>query len=192
MFPKTPSAQRARKRAVKRARKGHGTYKRNTLNKETDSPLPPAAASVWPEDAFEQWYAVYPRKKQWTAAEKAFEKVKRTGEITFDSLMAVTQRHAAAAKKLDPTFVPYPASWLNAGSHLDEEDKPKGNGSAIAKPEIKPSDFTEADWRTRLKAHHESGSPWPEQHWGPKPGEPGCLVPRHLLVAPVKQSRGLE
>jgi hypothetical protein len=162
---------------TQRARKGHRTNTLNTLNTKTETPSPPAAA--WPEDAFKQWYAVYPRKKQRTAAEKAFEKVKRSGDITFDSLMAVTQRYAAAAKKLDPTFVPYPASWLNAGSHLDEEDKPS-NGSAIAKPERKPSDFTEADWQTRMKAY-ENGSTWPEQHWGPKPGKPDCLVPRHLL-----------
>jgi hypothetical protein len=174
---------------TQRARKGHGTYKRNTLNTKTETPSPPATASLWPKDAFEQWYAVYPRKKQRTAAEKAFEKIKRSGDITFDSLMAVTRHHAAAAKAVEPKFIPYPASWLNAGSHLDEEDKPKGNGSAIAKPERKPSDFTEAEWQTRMKAY-ENDSTWPEQHWGPKPGKPDCLVPRHLLEPGIGSQPG--
>jgi hypothetical protein len=163
-------------------------------NKELEERIsvPAEAATDWPKDAFAQWYALYPKRKQRKAAEKAFGKLQRSGEIDLEGLLSVTRRHAHAMRTVDQQFIPYPATWLNNGSYLDEEDKPKGNGSAIAKPEIKPSDFTEADWRTRLKAHHESGSPWPEQHWGPKPGEPGCLVPRHLLVAPVKQSRGLE
>jgi hypothetical protein len=136
--------------------------------------------AAWPVDAFARWYAIYPRKKQRKAAEKAFQKVRVGGEITFDSLLAATQRHAAAVKDEDPKFIPYPASWLNAGSYLDEDDKPLGNGSRIAEPERKPTSFNDADWLSRLKAH-DSGSLWPEQHWGPRPGEPGCLVPSHLL-----------
>jgi hypothetical protein len=66
------------------------------------------------------------------------------------------------------------------------------SASPIAAPERKPETYTEDEWRERLEVH-ASGSPWPEQHWGPKPGNPDCLVPRHLLVKPLdKQVGGRE
>jgi hypothetical protein len=62
----------------------------------------------------------------------------------------------------------------------------------VAKPERKPETFTEDEWRDRLKTFRVNGQ-WPERYYGPKPGNPDCLVPRHLLVKPIdKQMRGAE
>jgi hypothetical protein len=81
------------------------------------------------------------------------------------------------------TFIPYPAKWLNDGSYDDEPEC-----GAPAPVTIDPLSFTDAQWRKRL-AHFHEGEKWVET-WGPKPGEPGCLVPSHLLIAPVSKSKG--
>jgi hypothetical protein len=60
------------------------------------------------------------------------------------------------------------------------------------KPETPARDFTEADWQERLEFLNRHGT-W-SSYWGPKPGEPNCLVPAHLLVKPVSRTspwRGL-
>jgi hypothetical protein len=65
---------------------------------------------------FDLFWKAYPRKKAKKAAEKAFRKVEREGEITLEGLLAAIRRINASA----PEFIPYPASWLNAGEYLDE------------------------------------------------------------------------
>jgi hypothetical protein len=87
-------------------------------------------------------------------------------------------------RTVEPRFIPYPATWLNTGSYLDEDDKPTQQQS-IAAPERHPSTYTDEEWRDRLKA-----SQWPEEHWGPKPGSPHCLVPRHLLEPRIGNQTG--
>jgi hypothetical protein len=53
----------------------------------------------------------------------------------------------------------------------------------VAQPEQRPEDFSDTEWQVRLKRLAEQGQ-W-SSYWGPKPGEPNCLVPAHLLVKPV-------
>jgi hypothetical protein len=54
----------------------------------------------------------------------------------------------------------------------------------VAQPEQDASTFSDADWEVRLQ-HQSSTGEWPRRHWGPRPGEAGCLVPAHLLVKPI-------
>jgi hypothetical protein len=51
-----------------------------------------------------------------------------------------------------------------------------------------PRSFTDGDWQKRLTYFQDSQT-WLEA-WGPKPGEPGCLVPSHLLLTPVSSAKG--
>jgi hypothetical protein len=141
----------------------------------------------WPGDAFQSWYAAYPRKKQRKAAARSFEKVRRSGDVTFDQLMAATVRHAneVVKQRTDPKFIPYPASWLNAGSYLDEDDTATlavdPGGAVFAEPERDPKTFSSEEWVSRL-AHHRQTGQWPGRYWGPAPGSPGCLVPSGLII----------
>jgi hypothetical protein len=64
--------------------------------------------------------------------------------------------------------------------------KPEERGIVI-KPELKPEDFTDEDWLKRLTVLEQEGR-WPNRYWGPRPGEPNCLVPAHLLMKPVSRS----
>jgi hypothetical protein len=138
----------------------------------------------WPPDAFKLWYAAYLKKKSPKDAERAFEKVRKAGEITFDQLMAATKRDAdrVVRERIDPRFIPYPASWLNGGSYLDEEDSspPEAVDGTIAKPQRDPKSFTKDDWAPRV-AHYRDTGGW-SGHWGPAPGSSECLVPSDLII----------
>jgi len=105
--------------------------------------------------AFDVFWKAYPRKKAKKAAEKAFRKVEREGEITLEGLLAAVRRINVSA----PEFIPYPASWLNAGEYLDdiaaapgqrtpeaiEEDRRRGE-YYMAKREREAKEKTE--WRS--------------------------------------------
>jgi hypothetical protein len=144
--------------------------------------LPPPSPA-----GFDDWYSIYPRKKQPQDAKKAFAKAIDSGAITLDALMAKTRAFAASWQnepKDRRKFIPYPASWLNAGGYHDEAD----DGGEPAPVVRDPRSFTDADWQKRLTYLQDSET-WLDA-WGPKPGEPGCLVPSHLIVTPVSSAKG--
>ena len=95
---------------------------------ETDKIVPSKVShetlnTDFPKDAFEKFYELYPRKQQRKAALRAFEKIRKTGEVKFSALIAGIQKIPIG----EPKFIPYPASWLNAGA-WDDEVSPKVNG----------------------------------------------------------------
>jgi hypothetical protein len=70
-----------------------------------------ALAHVWPADAWERWYGAYPHKVGKGAAEAAFDKIRRSGRVSFEALMAGLE----AYKLTKPSHVDWcnPATWLN-------------------------------------------------------------------------------
>jgi hypothetical protein len=151
----------------------------NIRNKTLPPPTPPG---------FEDWYAIYPRKKEPQAAKKAFAKVIGSALIALPALMEKTKAFAAswaARPKGERKYIPYPAKWLNAGGYHDEPDGSDGEPAPVVRD---PRSFTDADWQKRLTYLQDSET-WIDA-WGPKPGEPGCLVPSHLIVTPVSTSKG--
>jgi hypothetical protein len=144
---------------------------------------------IAPPAGFDEWYSVYPKKKAKQEALRAFNKVLGSGLISFPALIERTRAFAvatnwAALSKRDRQFIPYPASWLNDGSYDDELD------SGVPVPAaIDPRSFTDDQWRRRLKPFQENGE-WGE-NWGAKPGAPGCLVPPHLILTRVSDSKGV-
>jgi hypothetical protein len=131
---------------------------------------------------FDEWWADYPRKVSKAKAEKAFSKVVPT-LIAFSALMERTKAFAAIWKdkpRAELTYCPHPSTWLNDARYNDADLQ--------AKPAPTASDrrtFTDAKWQKILTYAQENG--W-SLGFGPRPGEPGCLVPSHLLIARV--SRG--
>ena len=123
---------------------------------------------------FDEWWAIYPRKKSRADAERAFTKVVPS-LIALPALMEKTKAFAASCEskpEAERKFIPYPASWLNAGSYDDEPE-----GGAKPAPVVRdPRSYTDADWQKRLD-HLRDCETWFEDRWGPRPGEPGCLVP---------------
>lgn len=97
-----------------------------------------ALAHVWPADAWERWYGAYPHKVGKGAAEAAFEKIRRSGKVPFEALMAGLEVY----RRTKPAHVDWcnPATWLNQKRW---EDAP---ATAAARPVE-----TEAERRARMQ-----------------------------------------
>lgn len=93
----------------------HGLSTRHSIR-------PPVQGSLI-QTAFEEWWAAYPRKKAKIAAAKAYESaVRRIGgqrQNAEDQLLKSLKAYRFSA---DPNYRPYPATWLNRGSWLDEPE----------------------------------------------------------------------
>jgi hypothetical protein len=135
---------------------------------------------------FADWYSIYPKKKSRRDAERAFDKIISSGLIALSDLMEKTRAFAAtwaAEPAARRKYIPYPASWLRDGGY---DDEPEGGDPAPVP--IDPRAFTDTEWQKRL-THFRDNAQWLEI-WGAKPGNPGCLVPAHLLLSPVSASKG--
>jgi hypothetical protein len=70
---------------------------------------------------FPAFYAAYPRKRAPKDAEKAWLKAIKNGadpQVVIDA----AKRFAAVRAGQDPTFTPYPATWLNRGEWASEDE----------------------------------------------------------------------
>lgn len=72
---------------------------------------------------FDEFWAAYPRKKNKEQARKAFNKLK--GVKLQELLDAIErQKHSRDWTKDGGQYIPYPATWLNAGGWQDEDMAP--------------------------------------------------------------------
>lgn len=72
------------------------------------------------DNGFDAFWKAYPKKKSKGTAERAFERaIKKTDlQTILDAVEA--QKQTADWKKENGTFIPYPATWLNAECWTDE------------------------------------------------------------------------
>lgn len=84
-------------------------------------------------DAFDAWWAGYPKKVGKEAARKAFAKVK----APLDTLVAAVeaQKKSEQWQKENGRFIPNPATWLNQGRWEDELDTSLTTAEASAPAE---------------------------------------------------------
>lgn len=75
---------------------------------------------------FERFYAAYPRKRSRIAAEKAFAKLSPDDTLLAE-LLAGIERAKTTEQWRDPTKIPHPASWLNAGAWEDDIETAYGS-----------------------------------------------------------------
>jgi hypothetical protein len=54
-------------------------------------------------------------------------------------------------------------------------------GQRVAEPAPDPRTLTYEDWRNIRDVFLKYGG-WPKDHWGPPPGDPGCLMPEPLQL----------
>jgi len=72
------------------------------------------------DEAFNEFYHhVYPRKVEPLKARRAFEKAVKNGADPRE-IIEGARRFAAATAAKEVTYIPYPASWLNAGGWMSE------------------------------------------------------------------------
>ena len=96
----------------------------------TPASEPKKAANKYPAD-FEEWYALYPRKKAKGDALKAFKAARKL--VGQQELVEKTAKYARYIEQsgTEPRFVPYPATWLRAAQWDDEQDEQAPNSSAV-------------------------------------------------------------
>ncbi len=70
---------------------------------------------------FDRWYAVYPKKRSKQAAIRAWKKIRPSEQLT-EQMIAATEawKRTEDWTKQHGKFIPYPASWLNAGGWEDQ------------------------------------------------------------------------
>lgn len=105
----------------------------------TPTPEAPAKPTEKPADGFTEWWPHYPKKVKKLDAEKAYRAALKCG-VTPKELLDGLQRQKAAwkAKGTEPQYIPYPATWLRAGSWEDELDTPAPSTDSPA-PAINPN-----------------------------------------------------
>lgn len=96
-----------------------------------------------PPDAFDEFWAAYPKKKSKGAARKAWDKLKPSPEMRAKILRSIERaKQSSDWLEADGKYIPYPATWLNAEGWEDgvEDEKPREDPGKYAKPwpEYKP------------------------------------------------------
>lgn len=98
--------------------------KHKTQDKEhkTEDDIPPKAPLTG--DAFERFWAVYPRKVGKQSAKRAFEKVK----VPLETLVTAVERQKCSAQwtRDNGQYIPHPTTWLNQGRWDDELPEDEG------------------------------------------------------------------
>ncbi len=72
-------------------------------------------------EAFQKWYAYYPRKMGKGAAEVAYSRARKT--VSEETLLVAVKAYAELIiqKGVEKHFVPYPTTWLNQQRWEDED-----------------------------------------------------------------------
>lgn len=104
---------RARKKPIG-SKTGHTDIEVD-IDKDINPPIPPFGGN----GQFEQFYKQYPRKKQPLRARKAFEKAIKISPL--QEILSGLERAKASPdwQKNNGEFIPYPATWLNAGGWME-------------------------------------------------------------------------
>lgn len=104
------------------------------------APAPTAAEKPTqkPADGFDQWWPLYPKKVKKLDAQKAYRAALKAGATPQDLIDGI-RKHVAnwKAKGTAPQYIPYPATWLRAGSWEDEIDTPDVDSAPA--PAINPN-----------------------------------------------------
>lgn len=86
-------------------------------------------------DAFEAWWAIYPRKGEKGPSRSAFDKALK--KVTYQDLMAATKRYAeyVARERIERRFVKQGRTYLNQECWHDDYSAPKARETARADEE---------------------------------------------------------
>lgn len=126
-----------------------------------------------PADGFTEWWPHYPKKVKKLDAEKAYRAALKLG-VTPEELLQGLQRQKAAwkAKGTEPQYIPYPATWLRAGSWEDEFDTPALGQTELAINPATGKTVTKEDFWYACKDHGIDPAPY-VNFWKPSMGLPG-------------------
>lgn len=98
------------------------------------------------EEAFNLFWKLYPRKTEKIDARKAFDKALKDYEL--EDVIAGVQRLAQDPNLPPKQFIPYPASWLNAGGWTNEAYPER----QLSKDEVEAKQLAEKEARWEKEA----------------------------------------
>lgn len=78
----------------------------------------------WPKDAFQQFWDNVPRRIGRKAAERAFERARKSG-VAWGRFFAGVERWKAESARKETQFICHPTTWLNQG-RWDDDPEPNG------------------------------------------------------------------
>jgi hypothetical protein len=136
--------------------------------------------SVEPE-GFSEWYEIYPRKIGRHNASRAYAKFVPSSIEAVDLLRQTVKYREEWTSRGDLTYCPHPATWLNGRRFLDHPESKAAAGPG--RPAASCADFISHDQWLYILDMRRRGAPWRVVDWGPEPGQPGCMVPAHLLAS---------
>lgn len=157
-----------------------------TQKPEARSQKEDANASIKDErerEFHETFWPAYPLKVGKPKALKAFLDARK--KTSLDAIMAGVHRYASERIGRDKKYTKQAQGWLNREGWDDEAmtgevvpSLPNDGSMMLVDGQLVPT--TERRWIGRLETARRTGQ-WPASEWGPKPGDPGCTVPAHLL-----------
>ena len=122
-------------------------------------------ASPKVDDAFNEFWNLYPRKK---GKDKALDSLRKALKKTsLEEIMSGLQATLPEWEGKEPDFVPYPATWLNQGRWQDEVSETKQDksgevnveavlGRDLWMPPAPPDDLPDGEYGAWVKAQREA------------------------------------
>lgn len=74
-------------------------------------------------EQFQQFWALYPKKRAKLDAWKAWQRMDKQYHISngnFEMVIEALKKQAELFKDTDKQFIPHPSTWLNQGRWMDE------------------------------------------------------------------------
>lgn len=93
------------------------------------NPTQKTCASTDVEREFDEWYALYPRKRGRGQAVKAYRAARK--KVSHELLVTSIKRQLPELTKDGINFAPYPATWLNGERWADEPDRQPRQKSSL-------------------------------------------------------------
>lgn len=100
------------------------TPKQETSNKRQKNENPSPEGEGHHPDPFDEFWAVYPRRVEKIAAQKAWTTALKRQGVTAALVIAAAGRYAQSMVGKDREYVKHPASWLRAGAYEDFPETP--------------------------------------------------------------------
>ena len=103
---------------------------RDKTTRDTLSPYSPPSAKTRdaPDDGFDRFWAVYPRKTAKARARKAWEKIRPDAELTERIIQGAITAKARDTRFREERFTPHPATWLNGAEWENEYGGTENHG----------------------------------------------------------------
>ncbi len=140
------------------------------------SPAPPLAAPVTYPEPFEAAWKAYPHVKGRSSKPKALGQWRRLSPATRQALPSAIARYAREGREPKADCgAPAMQRWLLEARFSDWMADAETSSAGA---------WDDGRWSAVLALNREEG--WWQDSLGPRPGEPGCRVPAHI-INPVPQ-----